>query len=168
MNNPYGKKIRQEVMIIKSKFLHDLKTKSRQIKPHGIYLTRKCFCQELFSLPHKNPLLALMLNLQLWKPDTDKKSFWKYKKVIEKKKKKLKAKDHQPNEPKHWPKSGQNYTYDQWVSDYLNLLGHEIIWIKVFKNGWGRIWGSTLKFLKVVFYKFYLVHSWIHLTHYIV
>ena len=91
VNNPFGKKIRQEVMIIKSKFLHDLKTKSRQVKPHGIYLTRKCFCQKLFSLPHKNPLLALMLNLQLWEPDTDKKSFcWKIQKSYWKKK--LKAK----------------------------------------------------------------------------
>ena len=37
------------------------------------------------------------------------------------------------------------------------------IWVEVFKNGPGRICGSciTSNFLKAVFYKFYLVHSWI-------
>ena len=50
--------------------------------------------------------------------------------------------------------SSKSGYYDEFISS--------VIWVKVFKNGPSKIYGR--QFLKAVFHKFYLVHSWIPWT----
>ena len=51
-----------------------------------------------------------------------------------------------------------------WMASKLNsnyVLSYINIWVKVFKNGPSKIRGRQPNFVKAVFHKFYLVHSWI-------